>query len=201
MYQQAYLSEWEPTREFRQMPESMVLTKTEMMVSTVVLPIGAASAAATQDGLALLEIDSNSRRASRRLAKRLGTERLTPCNMDNLWAQLADYFMGKLHKFSLDLDLHLTSPFQKEVFSALKKVPYGQTVTYGQLAESIGSPMAARAVGHALHKNPLPIIVPCHRVVGADGTLTGYSRGLDWKRRLLDLEGAASSLLIPRVSD
>lgn len=189
MYEQAYLNEWEPTREFHPVINNMILTKAEMMTSTVTLPVGAASAAATTDGLALLEIDANKRGASTKLVKRLGTAMLTPCNMDNLWRQLADYFKGHLRGFDLDLDFTLTSPFQRRVLFELKKVPYGETVTYGELAANIGRPQAARAVGRALQKNPLPIIVPCHRVVGADGTLTGYAGGLDWKKLLLDLEG------------
>ncbi len=200
MYHQAYLSEWEPTREFRPVHESMILTKTEMMISTAILPVGAGAAVATPDGLVLLELGSNRRNAETRLTKRIGTARLTACNMDNLWRQLAGYMMGKLRKFDLELDFSLASPFQKRVLFELRRVPYGETITYGDLASRIGRPNAARAIGRALHKNPLPVIVPCHRVVGADGTLTGYAGGLPRKKQLLNLETAAAGEAVPAVS-
>ncbi len=200
MYHQAYLSEWEPTREFRPVHKSMILTKTEMMISTAILPVGAAAAAATPDGLVLLELGSNRRNAETRLTKRIGTARLTACNMDNLWRQLAGYMKGRLRKFDLELDFSLASPFQRRVLFELRRVPYGETITYGDLAARIGRPKAARAIGRALHKNPLPVIVPCHRVVGADGTLTGYAGGLPRKKQLLNLETAAVGEAAPAVS-
>jgi methylated-DNA-[protein]-cysteine S-methyltransferase len=104
--------------------------------------------------------------------------------------QLEEYFAGKLHQFNLPLDLQGT-PFQKRVWAALSAIPYGETRTYSQLARQIGAAGAARAVGSANHANPVAIVVPCHRVIGADGALTGYGGGLDRKRFLLDLEGGA----------
>ena len=90
---------------------------------------------------------------------------------------------------TFDLPLRPTgTPFQLNVWEALRRIPYGETVTYGELARRIGRPPAARAVGSANHHNPLPIVVPCHRVIGADGTLTGYAGGLVVKRALLALE-------------
>lgn len=88
--------------------------------------------------------------------------------------QLEEYFAGRRKAFSLPLSLKLT-PFQKAVFHALCDVPYGETVSYGELAGRIGRPRAARAVGQALRRNPVPIVIPCHRVLGADGSLTGYA--------------------------
>ncbi|KNB53545.1 methylated-DNA--[protein]-cysteine S-methyltransferase [Streptomyces caatingaensis] len=101
--------------------------------------------------------------------------------------QLAAYFAGELTRFDLPLALHGT-PFQRRVWAALQEIPYGTTVSYGELAGRIGSPGASRAVGLANGRNPVGIIVPCHRVVGADGSLTGYGGGLDRKRRLLAFE-------------
>ena len=101
--------------------------------------------------------------------------------------QLDGYFCGNLTKFDLPLDLAGTE-FQLKVWRALCRVPYGTTCTYGQIARALGQPGAARAVGLANNHNPIPIIVPCHRVIGADGGLTGYGGGLPRKRRLLDLE-------------
>ena len=101
--------------------------------------------------------------------------------------QLAAYFAGHLQVFSLPLRTEGT-PFQEKVWRALQQIPYGETRTYGELAASIGQPAAARAVGGANHRNPLPIVIPCHRVVAAHGGLGGYGGGLDKKRWLLALE-------------
>ncbi|MFC4565888.1 methylated-DNA--[protein]-cysteine S-methyltransferase [Nocardiopsis mangrovi] len=101
--------------------------------------------------------------------------------------QLTAYFAGAPAGFDLPLDLHGT-PFQRRVWAGLLTIPYGETITYGHLAEEIGSPGASRAVGLANGKNPIGIIVPCHRVVGSAGSLTGYGGGLDRKRFLLALE-------------
>ncbi|WLW51158.1 methylated-DNA--[protein]-cysteine S-methyltransferase [Streptomyces sp. YU58] len=101
--------------------------------------------------------------------------------------QLKAYFAGELKDFTLELRLHGT-PFQRTVWDQLRRIPYGETRSYGQLADALGNPAASRAVGLANGKNPVGIIVPCHRVVGADGSLTGYGGGLDRKRRLLDFE-------------
>ncbi len=107
--------------------------------------------------------------------------------------QLEDYFCGSLMEFSLPLDLAGTD-FQLQVWKALCAIPYGETRTYGQIAKAIGQPKAARAVGLANNQNPIVIIVPCHRVVGADGSLTGYGGGLPRKRKLLDLEARFANL-------
>ncbi|MFJ7043233.1 cysteine methyltransferase [Streptomyces sp. JV178] len=101
--------------------------------------------------------------------------------------QLAAYFAGELRQFTLTLRLHGT-PFQRGVWEQLARIPFGETRSYGELADALGSPKASRAVGLANGKNPVGIIVPCHRVVGSDGSLTGYGGGLDRKRRLLDFE-------------
>ena len=101
--------------------------------------------------------------------------------------QLGAYFAGELTEFDVDLRLEGT-PFQQEVWAALREIPYGETWSYGQLADHIGKPGAARAVGLANGRNPVGIIVPCHRVIGADGSLTGYGGGLPRKQALLRLE-------------
>jgi methylated-DNA-[protein]-cysteine S-methyltransferase len=101
--------------------------------------------------------------------------------------QLDAYFAGERREFDLELDLVGTS-FQRRVWEALLTIPYGETRSYGYIAEQIGSPGASRAVGLANGHNPIGIIVPCHRVIGADGSLTGYGGGLERKRILLELE-------------
>lgn len=103
--------------------------------------------------------------------------------------QLLEYFNGKRKEFSLPLHLEGTE-FQKKVWEALQMIPYGRTKTYGQIAKEIGSDRAVRAVGNANHNNPVAIVVPCHRVIGANGKLTGYASGLDKKEFLLKLEKA-----------
>jgi methylated-DNA-[protein]-cysteine S-methyltransferase len=106
-------------------------------------------------------------------------------------AQLEEYFAGERTEFDLPLALDGT-PFQQRVWSALRAIPYGQTTTYGALAARIGSPGAARAVGLANGSNPVCVIVPCHRVIGSNGTLTGFGGGIPRKRLLLDLEAETS---------
>ncbi|MFJ6895665.1 methylated-DNA--[protein]-cysteine S-methyltransferase [Streptomyces hokutonensis] len=106
-------------------------------------------------------------------------------------AQLQAYFTGELKEFTLELRLHGT-PFQRTVWDQLRRIPYGETRSYGDLADALGNPGASRAVGLANGKNPIGIIVPCHRVVGANGSLTGYGGGLDRKQRLLDFESGAA---------
>jgi methylated-DNA-[protein]-cysteine S-methyltransferase len=114
-----------------------------------------------------------------------------PRALDDVRRQLDDYLAGKRHEFDLDVDLALASAFQRQVLTGLTSIPYGSTTTYGALAADIHKPTAARAIGHALGANPLCIVLPCHRVIGASGALTGYAGGLDAKRHLLDLEATA----------
>ncbi len=110
-------------------------------------------------------------------------------------AQLAEYFEGRRHVF--DLPLAMTgSAFQRRVWRALQEIPYGETASYGELARRIDVPSAARAVGVANGRNPIAVIVPCHRVIGADGSLTGFGGGLERKRLLLELEAGALTLSV-----
>lgn len=105
--------------------------------------------------------------------------------------QLMAYFEGELKEFTLEVRLHGTA-FQRTVWEQLRRIPHGETRTYGELADALGNPKASRAVGLANGRNPIGIIVPCHRVVGADGSLTGYGGGLERKQRLLDFERGAA---------
>lgn len=104
--------------------------------------------------------------------------------------QLSAYFAGQLTSFDLDLDLSGLTEFQAQVLQAAARIPYGQTLSYLQLAARLGRPRSSRAVGQALAGNPIPILIPCHRVIASSGALGGYAGGLDWKRRLLIHEGA-----------
>ncbi|MEE6137756.1 methylated-DNA--[protein]-cysteine S-methyltransferase [Mycobacterium sp. 050128] len=109
--------------------------------------------------------------------------------------QLVAYFAGQLTTFDIELDLRGTE-FQRRVWKALLTVPYGETRSYGEIAEQIGAPGAARAVGLANGHNPIAIVVPCHRVIGANGSLTGFGGGLGRKRTLLELENQRSTLTL-----
>lgn len=114
--------------------------------------------------------------------------------------QLGEYFLGQRQEFELDLDLGGTA-FQRRVWTALQTIPYGETRSYGQVAKQIDAPGAFRAVGLANGHNPVGIIVPCHRVIGANGSLTGYGGGLDRKRMLLGMEKSNSPAAVPTLFD
>jgi methylated-DNA-[protein]-cysteine S-methyltransferase len=122
----------------------------------------------------------------------LDEARRDPAMFTDATAQLEEYFRGERTQFRLTLELTGT-PFQRSVWKALREIPYGTTVSYGELAVTIGRADQVRAVGAAVGRTPVPIIVPCHRVIGADGTLTGYGGGLHRKRALLDLEAATAA--------
>ena len=108
--------------------------------------------------------------------------------------QLDEYFAGTLREFDIPLVFEGTE-FQRRVWTALQTIPYGETISYGELAKQIGDAKAVRAVGAANGQNPIPIIVPCHRVIGSNGSLTGFGGGLDNKRKLLELERGQRTLL------
>ncbi len=115
-----------------------------------------------------------------------------PAAFTDVVEQLDAYFAGELADFDIELDLRGTE-FQRRVWKALLTIPYGETRSYGEIAEQVGAPGAARAVGLANGHNPIAIVVPCHRVIGASGSLTGYGGGLDRKRTLLELEKRRAS--------
>lgn len=110
-----------------------------------------------------------------------------PAFFEPLKTQLRAYFKGELHHFDLPL-APVGTDFQRKVWEALQAIPYGEVASYGEIAAAIGNPKAVRAVGGANARNPIPVIIPCHRVIGSDGSLTGFGGGLTTKQRLLDLE-------------
>jgi methylated-DNA-[protein]-cysteine S-methyltransferase len=114
---------------------------------------------------------------------------------------LTCYFSGVPTAFSTPLDLSRHTGFQRAVWKAIQAIPYGRTITYGQLAAGLGDRNAARAVGAALGQNPFPILIPCHRAVGSDGSLTGFGGGLEWKRALLSLESGQTDLLTAEIAE
>jgi methylated-DNA-[protein]-cysteine S-methyltransferase len=155
-------------------------------------PVGPLLLAVTERGVCRISYDAEPEGLLEDFARKYGTRILrSPRPLDPLRRELDDYFEGRRRAFDLPLDLDAVPEFHRSVLEELRLVPYGQTATYGGLAARVGRPKAARAVGGACNRNPIPIVVPCHRVVGAGGSLVGYAGGLDRKRALLDLEGAS----------
>jgi methylated-DNA-[protein]-cysteine S-methyltransferase len=145
-------------------------------------PVGPLLLAGSRTGLQLVSFGAGNR------ARRVDPEwRLDNSAFVEVVHQLQSYFAAERKNFDLALVLEGTD-FQKRVWTALRKIPYGETISYKQLAEIIGSPKAVRAVGAANGANPIPIIIPCHRVIGNDGSLTGFGGGLQLKKQLLELE-------------
>jgi methylated-DNA-[protein]-cysteine S-methyltransferase len=154
-------------------------------------PIGSLFVAATDRGLARIVYDADPEREVEQLARTFGLRVLrTPKPIDEARRELDEYFDGRRKRFDLPLDLASLASFNRRVLAELARVPYGEVVTYGELATRADRPRAARAVGTAMNRNPLPIVLPCHRVIGANGKLTGYGGGLERKAALLRLEGA-----------
>ncbi len=151
---------------------------------------GVLTAVVTRQGVAMIEFGEMSASG---VARRFGAsaEDIKPDRL-KVSGELSRYFEGKVRRFRTKVDLRLVSGFRRRVLEALLTVPFGELVTYGELAAMAGSPGGARAVGGAMRTNPIPIVVPCHRVVAADGTLGGFSSGLDRKRVLHRIEGIAA---------
>ena len=152
-------------------------------------PLGRMTIAATDKGLAGLWFDGQ-----RHLPPELCDQTVWPAEPDHpvlqqTSQQLTEYFAGQRSSFDLPLDLSHGTPFQQSVWQALLDIPQGDTASYGDISQRIGKPAAVRAVGSAVGRNPVSVIVPCHRVIGANGALTGYAGGLDKKTALLRLEG------------
>ena len=149
-------------------------------------PVGDLFLASTDRGLCRISYRLEGQEEE--LARTYGV-RVLRMPLDSVRRELDEYFDGDRREFDLPLDLRV-APFHEAVLHELARVPYGRTETYGTLAAKVGRPRAARAVGTVMNRNPLPIVLPCHRIVGANGSLTGYAGGLHVKRALLELEGA-----------
>jgi methylated-DNA-[protein]-cysteine S-methyltransferase len=156
-------------------------------------PLGPLLVAATERGVCRIAFEPEAERDLEELARLHGTRVLrSPRPLESVRRELDDYFERRRRVFDLVVDVAALPTFQRFVLEELARVPYGETATYGGLAARIGRPRAARAVGGALNRNPIPIVLPCHRVVGANGKLVGYAGGLERKRALLELEGVAA---------
>jgi methylated-DNA-[protein]-cysteine S-methyltransferase len=176
-------------RRFRE--AAVALDLVDVGFDVVDSPIGPLFVAASDRGLAAISYDTRPEEQLERLARIAGRRVLrSPRSVDETRRELDQYFAGKRRDFDLSLDLRALPPFTVSVLRELARVPYGETTTYGELASRVGRPRAARAVGAVMNRNRIPIVLPCHRVVGSTGSLVGYAGGLDRKTALLRLEGA-----------
>jgi methylated-DNA-[protein]-cysteine S-methyltransferase len=152
-------------------------------------PFGPLTAATTPRGLVRLAYPGETR-VLEELSARISPRVLeAPAKLDRIRRQLDEYFDGRLRRFRFELDWALVGPFGRKILAVTAQIPYGTVTNYGDVAERTGNPRASRAAGNALGSNPIPIVVPCHRVVRSGGGLGGYTGGLERKRFLLQLEG------------
>ncbi len=164
----------------------------DVAVGTVSSPIGELMVAVTPRGLACVAFEGEAyrREVLERMANEISPRILASAKGTDEWRrELDEYFAAERTGFDLPVDRRLIHGIARDVLVQTSKIAFGRTNTYGEIAKKIGHPSAARAVGRALGSNPIPIVIPCHRVIGANGKLTGYAGGLDRKIRLLELEG------------
>ena len=166
----------------------IVMTSNQTVRNTLVMssPVGKLTLVASKNGLVAIDVRNNAKQVV--TAKDASAQSI----LLKTKKQLEQYFAGKRTSFDVALDL-VGTEFQVKAWRALCRIPFGKTITYGQQASNIKKPKAFRAVGSANGKNPIPIIVPCHRVVASDGSLGGYSLGLKMKKQLLALEGVSEA--------
>jgi methylated-DNA-[protein]-cysteine S-methyltransferase len=154
-------------------------------------PVGPLLVGVTDRGVCRISFDSEPEHQLEDLARIFGPRVLrSPKPVDQLRRELDEYFEGRRQRFDIEADVRGVPTYNLKVLAELARIEYGRTTTYGALAALTGNPRAARAVGTVMNRNPIPIVLPCHRVIGASGSLTGYAGGLDRKERLLRLEGA-----------
>ena len=165
----------------------------DVAVGTVTSPVGDLMVAVTQRGLACVAFEGEEYREEilERIARDVSPRILPSAKGTDAWRRELDgYFAAERTRFDLPVDRRLIHGIASDVLRQTSKIPYGEVSTYGAIAKKIGHPTAARAVGRALGANPIPIVIPCHRVIGASGKLTGYAGGLEAKVALLELEGS-----------
>ena len=158
----------------------------DVRYDVVTSPVGELFVASTPRGLCRISYTVEGQDET---VARIFGARVLRTPLDDVRRELDEYFGGRRREFDVPIDLRV-APFHVEVLRELARVPYGRTDTYGHLASLVGRPKAARAVGTVMNRNPIPIVLPCHRIVGANGSLTGYGGGLPAKKLLLELEGA-----------
>jgi len=162
----------------------------DVAVTTMDSPLGTLLLMATRRGLVRVAFESENRdEVLAEVAEQLSPRILeAPRRLDRVRRELDSYFNGGLREFDLDLDWSLVGPFARRVLRRTARIPYGSVASYGEVALGVGTPRGARAVGNALGSNPIPVVVPCHRVVRTGGAMGGYGGGVTRKRWLLDLE-------------
>lgn len=183
-----------PTRPTQTRPTRIRLKHGAVTWQHIDSPVGRLLLASGEDGLRLIEFEEPWHPVRRDEHWREGDDPV----LGRTRAQLAEYFAGRRRAFDLPLAPHGT-PFQLQCWRTLALIGWGETWSYGRMARHLGQPTATRAVGAANGRNPLPIVLPCHRVIGADGSLTGFGGGLPVKKQLLTLEGALHEA--PRIAD
>ena len=172
------------------------------MLRFTIMPIddGFVGIVASPRGLTYLSMSKSQGAAEDRVRREFPTAERDNDLMPEVRVQLGQYFAGKAVDFDVTIDLSPLTDFQRKVLSACAKIPRGQVLSYAELARRLNRPRAARAVGNALARNPIPVVIPCHRVIASNGQLGGYSaeQGLNMKRRLLELECASPSITVDR---
>jgi methylated-DNA-[protein]-cysteine S-methyltransferase len=163
----------------------------DVAYSEIESPLGTWLAAMTERGLVRIAFNPEQEDVLEELSERISPRVVKmPARFDDLRREFDEYFEGRRREFDIDLDWQLVQGFNRRVLEATARIPYGKMSTYKTMATEAGSPRAARAAGNALHNNPIPLVVPCHRVIGSGGSLVGYGGGLPMKEYLLKLEGA-----------
>ena len=176
-------------RRFRE--AAVAASLLDLAYDVVDSPVGDLLVGVTPRGVCRISYDADSAEHLERLARAHGVRVLrAPRAVDPARTQLHEYFEGRRRSFDVDVDLGGVAVFNRAVLDELARVPYGEVTTYGTLAKRAGRPQAAGAVGMVMNRNPIPIVLPCHRVVGSTGKLVGYAGGLARKEALLRLEGA-----------
>ena len=180
-----------PGAEISERFEKAAADLADVAYTEIESPLGTWLAAMTERGLVRIAFTDTFDDVLDELSERISPRVLrVPSRFDALRREFDEYFEGKRQDFDVDLDWRLVEGFNRRVLKATSKIPYGRMSTYKTMATQAGSPRAARAAGNALHNNPIPLVVPCHRVIGSNGRLVGYGGGLPMKEYLLKLEGA-----------
>ena len=170
------------------------MTKQSLLTHTIVdTSIGHILIVGTEQGLRGISIYTSRKSALENVAQQFHESIESPDAFADLPQRLKEYSLGKRITFNDKLDFSNATPFKRAVWEATRAIPYGETRSYEWIAQRIGRPEAARAVGQALSQNPFLIVVPCHRIIGKDGRLTGFSCGIDIKKRLIELEDSSPS--------
>ena len=182
-----------PSLRRDQIRARLIESASPIYLSSIQTKLGWIAVAHSAQGVLALDFPRSTRESSLRELRREYSKAVIQDAPSQVVKELREYAEGRCRKFGVPIDWSAIKPFQRSVLQAAFSIPFGETRTYAWIAQKIGKPRAVRAVGHALGTNPIPIVLPCHRVIGSDGGLHGYRGGLKMKARLLKLEGAQLS--------